>query len=151
MLLVVATLLGMLWLTSPIEPTVWAPNAVSKPEGPYVPNDRLPGFPDNVRYSPSRHGFWVAIGSPRKPEIDALANLPNVRRSVAALPKGLQPKPARFSYVLLVNETGKPVEPLQHDAPESCSPIACATEHDGWLYLGSFAREANARFKLASP
>lgn len=110
--------------------------------------DSLPGFPDNVRYSPTRHGFWVAIGSPRKPEIDTLANLPNVRRIVAALPKGLQPKPARFSYVLLVDENGKPVESFQHDAPDSYSPIACATEHDGWLYLGSFAREGIARFKL---
>ncbi len=110
--------------------------------------DSLPGFPDNVRYSPSRNGFWVAIGSPRKPALDALAGWPEVRRIVAALPKALQPKPARHSYVLLVDANGKPVESFQHEAPDSYSPIACVTEHEGFLYLGSFAREGLARFKL---
>lgn len=110
--------------------------------------DSLPGFPDNVRWSPSRQGFWVAIGSPRKPEIDLLASWPNVRRVVAAMPRALQPKPARLSYVLLVGLDGKPVESFQHEGPDSYSPVACATEHDGYLYLGSFAREGVARFKL---
>ncbi len=110
--------------------------------------DSLPGFPDNVRWSPSRKGFWVAIGSPRKRELDMLGNWPNVRRIVAALPKALQLKAARHSYVLLVDLEGKPVESFQHEAPDSYSPIACATEHEGYLYLGSFAREGVARFKL---
>lgn len=110
--------------------------------------DSLPGFPDNVRWSASRQGFWVAIGSLRKPEMDLLADWPNVRRIVAALPEALLPKPARQSYVLLVDLEGKPVESFQRDAPDSYSPIACATEHEGWLYLGSFAREGVARFKL---
>jgi sugar lactone lactonase YvrE len=110
--------------------------------------DSLPGFPDNVRPAPSRHGFWVAIGSPRKPEVDLLADFPAIRRVVAGMPKALQPKPARISYVLLVDENGKPVESFQHEAPDSYSPVACATEHEGYLYLGSFAREGVARFKL---
>lgn len=110
--------------------------------------DSLPGFPDNVRWSPTRNGFWVAIGSPRKPEMDALAAWPNVRRIVASLPKFAQPRPARHAYVLLVDAEGKPVESFQHDAPDSFSPIASATELDGFLYLGSFAREGVARFKL---
>ena len=110
--------------------------------------DSLPGFPDNVRWSPTRKGFWVAIGSPRKVEVDMLADWPNVRRVVAGLPKFVQPKAARHSYVLLVDVDGKPVESFQHDAADSYSPIACATEHDGYLYLGSFAREGLARFKL---
>lgn len=110
--------------------------------------DSLPGFPDNVRWSPSRKGFWVAIGSPRKPELDMLADWPNIRRMVAGLPHAFQPKAARHAYVLLVDVEGKPVESFQHDARDSYSPIACVTEHEGWLYLGSFAREGVARFKL---
>jgi sugar lactone lactonase YvrE len=110
--------------------------------------DSLPGFPDNVRWSPSRKGFWVAIGSPRKPELDLIADWPNIRRIVGGLPKFLQPKAARVSYVLLVDLEGKPVESFQHDASDSYSPIACVTEHEGYLYLGSFAREGVARFKL---
>jgi hypothetical protein len=50
--------------------------------------------------------------------------------------------------VLLVEEQGKPVESFQRDAPDSYSPIACVTEADGYLYLGSYAREGVARFKL---
>lgn len=110
--------------------------------------DALPGFPDNVRWSPTRNGFWVAIGSPRKPLIDKLADWPQVRRIAAALPKPLQPKAARHAYVLFVDANGKPVESFQDESADSYSPIACVTEADGWLYLGSFAREGVARFKL---
>jgi sugar lactone lactonase YvrE len=114
--------------------------------------DSLPGFPDNVRYSKARHVFWVAIGSPRKPEIDSLAHLPLLRKLITYLPPNLRPAPARHAYVLAVDEAGKPVESLQYDAPDSYSPVACATESaDGWLYLGSFAREGVARVKLPPP
>lgn len=110
--------------------------------------DSLPGFPDNVRRSPTGKGFWVAIGSPRKADIEAMAHLPMLRKIVGGLPPALLPKPERHSWVLLVDAQGKPVESFQHVAPDSYSPIACVTEADGWLYLGSFAREGVARFKL---
>lgn len=110
--------------------------------------DSLPGFPDNVRWSPTRNGFWVAIGSPRKPFIDMLASWPNARRIAGALPKALQPKAARHSYVLLVDVNGKAVESFQDEGAETYSPVAGVTEADGYLYLGSFAREGLARFKL---
>ena len=110
--------------------------------------DSLPGFPDNVRYSKARHVFWVAIGSPRNGLLDGLAHWPHVRALIARLPKAVQPAPERHAYVLAVNEAGEPVESLQDRSPNSYSPIACATEADGWLYLGSFAREGIARVKL---
>lgn len=110
--------------------------------------DSLPAFPDNVRRAVSRPGFWVALGSPRKPEVDMLAGYPFIRRLVGGLPKPLMPKAARHAWVMLVDEQGKPVESFQHEGADSYSPIACATEHDGWLYLGSFAPEGVARFKL---
>lgn len=110
--------------------------------------DSLPGFPDNVRRA-SRGGYWVALGSPRKPVLDALAGWPFARRLVTALPRALQPKAARHAWVLRVDADGTPVESLHHDAPDSYSPIAAATESaDGWLYLGSFAREGLARVRL---
>ncbi|MGV3621437.1 MAG: SMP-30/gluconolactonase/LRE family protein [Archangium sp.] len=110
--------------------------------------DSLPGFPDNVRWSASRGGFWVAIGSPRKPFIDTLSAWPNIRRIAGALPKALQPKAARHSYVLFVDVNGKPVESFQDEGGDTYSPIAGVTEHEGWLYLGSFAREGVARVRL---
>lgn len=111
--------------------------------------DSLPGFPDNVRYSKQRHVFWVAIGSPRKPDLDGVAHFPLVRKLIALMPKALQPAPAKHAYVLAVDEQGVPVESLQYEGADSYSPIACATESpDGWLYLGSFAQVGVARIKL---
>jgi len=110
--------------------------------------DSLPGFPDNLRYSPTRHVFWVAIGSRRKPELDALAGWPRVRRLVSRLPSSLQPAPERHAYVLAVDEGGRVVESLQFRGEDSYSPVASVIEHEGFLYLGSFIREGFARFKL---
>lgn len=110
--------------------------------------DALPGFPDNVRYAKDRHVFWVAIGSPRNPLVDALAGSPFLRGVIAKLPKAVQPAPERHGFALAVGEDGKPVESLQHRAPGSYSPVATAIEHDGWLYLGSFRLEGVARVKL---
>lgn len=110
--------------------------------------DSLPGFPDNVRYSKSRHVFWVAIGSRRNALLDALAHWPRLRKLVARLPEAVQPKEERHGYVLAVDEAGQPVESLQDESASSYSPVACATESGGWLYLGSFAREGLARVKL---
>ncbi|MDX2013889.1 MAG: SMP-30/gluconolactonase/LRE family protein [Myxococcaceae bacterium] len=113
--------------------------------------DALPGFPDNVRFSPERGVFWVAIGSPRNPLVDTLGPHPFLRSLVSKLPKAVQPAPARHAFVVGVDVSGQVVEVLQHRAPGSYSPIASALEHDGWLYLGSFAREGVARLKLDPP
>ncbi len=110
--------------------------------------DALPGFPDNVRYSPSRQGYWVAIGSPRVPLVDALGSLPLLRRLLGGLPAFLKPKPQRHAYALLVDLEGKPIESLQYQNTDSYSPISCVTEHQGWLYLGSFVRMGMARIQL---
>ena len=45
--------------------------------------DALPGFPDNVRYSKERRVFWVAIGSPRNPLVDRLADSPGLRKALS--------------------------------------------------------------------
>lgn len=110
--------------------------------------DALPGFPDNIRYAKDRRVFWVAIGSPRQALIDALAPYPFLRKLISRLPKAVQPAPERHAMVLGLDERGKVVENLQHRAPDSYSPIASAVERDGYLYLGSFAREGVARLKL---
>jgi len=108
--------------------------------------DSLPGFPDNLRYSAARHVFWVAIASPRKPELDALAGWPLVRKLVSRLPTAVQPAPDRHAYV--VDDDGRLVQSLQYRAPDSYSPISSVVEHQGALYLGSFAREGYGRLTL---
>ncbi len=108
----------------------------------------LPGFPDNVRFSTARQLFYVAIGSPRNPLVDTLASSPRLRALVSKLPKAVQPAPERHAMVAAVDLTGTVVQTFQYRAPDSYSPIASALEHDGFLYLGSFAREGVARFRL---
>lgn len=128
--------LWRLWLTGPKQ-------GVKEPFG--AP---LPGFPDNVRLSKTRGVFWVAIGSPRNALVDSLAHAPFVRSLIAKLPRAVQPAPARHAFVAAFDLEGKAVDALQYEAPDSYSPIASALEHDGFLYLGSFAREGVARLKL---
>jgi sugar lactone lactonase YvrE len=110
--------------------------------------DSLPGFPDNVTWSPSRQVFWVAIGSPRDPAVDALAPYPFLRKVVARLPKAVQPKPQPHATVLAFDAAGKRVENLQWKDPVTYAPIASVIEHDGALYLGSFREDGYARYRL---
>jgi sugar lactone lactonase YvrE len=110
--------------------------------------DSLPGFPDNVTWSPSRQVFWVAIGSPRDEAVDAMAPSPFLRKVVARLPKAVQPKPQAHATVLAYDANGKLVENLQWADPSAYSPIASVVEHDGALYLGSFALSGYARYPL---
>jgi sugar lactone lactonase YvrE len=110
--------------------------------------DALPGFPDNIRYAKDRHVFWVAVGSPRQALVDALGPYPFLRKVISRLPKAVQPAPERHAMVLGIDESGKVVENLQYRAADSYSPVASAVERDGYLYLGSYAREGVARLKL---
>ncbi len=112
----------------------------------------LPGFPDNVRWAPGRKVFWVAIGSLRKPEVDALAPFPRLRTLVARLPPSLQPAPDHHAYALALDEQGQVVETLQDPGPGSYSPVASVAEGpDGFLYLGSVTRSGLARLPFPKP
>jgi sugar lactone lactonase YvrE len=109
--------------------------------------DNLPGFPDNITWSPTRRAFWVAIGSPRNRLLDKVAGRPWLRKVIARLPRALQPAPERHAWALALGEDGKVVADLQYVAKDSYSPVASVIEHDGWLYLGSFIRDGVARVK----
>lgn len=123
----------------------------------YVPSgrkelfaDSLPGFPDNVTWSPERKVFWVAVGSPRNKLVDALAGTPFVRKAIFRLPKAVQPAPVRHATVLAYDERGKLVEDLQWKDPAAYSPIASVVEHDGALYMGSYLIDGYWRYALRS-
>ena len=97
--------------------------------------DNLPGFPDNIA-SNGKGMFWLALANPRNAIADALAPYPRLRRAVWKLPKVLQPKPVRYSFVLGLDTSGKVSRNLQ-DPAGSLAPIASVNEFDGKLYLGS--------------
>ena len=109
--------------------------------------ENLPGFPDNITYGREKQRYWVALAAPRDPIVDALSAWPHLRRAIARLPKALMPKPKRHAQILALDLDGKVIAYLDHDAPDSFSPISSVREHDGWLYLGSFGRDAVGRIR----
>jgi sugar lactone lactonase YvrE len=111
--------------------------------------DGLPGFPDNLTISPDRKRFWVALPAPRHPVADRLAGWPGLRRAIARLPRWVQPKPQRHAQIVALDLDGRPVAYLDHDAAGAYAPISSVREHGGWLYLGSYERDAIGR--IAAP
>jgi sugar lactone lactonase YvrE len=109
--------------------------------------DNLPGFPDGLSYN-GVDRYWVALVTPRDSVLDKLLPHPFLRKAVLRLPKFLQPKPKRYSFVVALDENGRVVESLQ-DGSESCyGQIANVIEHDGLLYFGSIGESAVGRYRL---
>jgi sugar lactone lactonase YvrE len=111
--------------------------------------ENLPGFPDNVTWSPSRGVFWVALFSPRVPALDATLPRPWLRKVVARLPRALQPEPPRRLLVLAVDPAGHIVDALEDGSEGAYAPVTSAREHDGWLWLGSLEEVSLGRVRLA--
>ena len=109
--------------------------------------ENLPGFPDGI-LSNGKDKFWLALVTPRNKLLDRLLPYPFLRKVIARLPKALQPKPARYSFVIALDSTGHVVENLQ-DPSENCyAEIANVVERDGALYFGSIGESAIGRFAL---
>lgn len=111
--------------------------------------DNLPGFPDNITWSPKRGAYWIAIGSPRNPLVDSLAGSPGLRKAVLRLPQALQPAPEKHAWAIAVDESGAVVASPQLRDPAAYSPVSSVLERDGFLYIGSFACDGVAR--VAAP
>ena len=110
--------------------------------------ENLPGFPDNVTWSPERKVFWVALW-PRVGAVDALAPYPWLRKVVRRLPRGLQPDPAPHAWAVAVDERGQIVDSLEWISKSAYFPITSVRERDGWLWLGSLDQDGVGR--IAAP
>ena len=110
--------------------------------------DNLPGFPDNVTWSPDRKAFWVALW-PRVGAVDALAPYPFLRKVVRRLPRFLQPDPATHAWAVAIDEGGRIVDSLEWLAPSAYFPVTSVRERDGWLWLGSLSQRGVGR--IAAP
>jgi sugar lactone lactonase YvrE len=106
--------------------------------------DNLPGFPDNVTWSPERKVFWVALW-PRVGAVDALAPYPFLRKVVRRLPRRFQPDPATHAWVVAIDEQGRIVDSLEWLAPSAYFPVTSVRERDGWLWLGSLSQRGVGR------
>ncbi len=111
--------------------------------------DNLPGFPDNLSFN-GHDRFWVALASPRNPQLDDMAGKPWLRKVVARLPKFLQPGPVAHSIVLGFDVDGKLVANLQYKGSDAYAPITSVEEHGPWLYFGSLSAPSLARMPLSA-
>ncbi len=109
--------------------------------------DNLPGFPDNLSRG-SVGGFWAALTSPRRPQLDAILPRPAARRAMVRLPERLQPQPVRYGLVLQLDDDGEVIRSL-HGPSGSFSHLTAAEEHHGFLYLGSLVETAIGRVPVA--
>jgi sugar lactone lactonase YvrE len=110
--------------------------------------ENLPGFPDNVTWSPERKAFWVALW-PRVGAVDALAPYPMFRTMVRRLPRQVQPDPAPHAWAVAVDERGQVVDSLEWISHRAYFPVTSVREHDGWLWLGSLSQDGVGR--VAAP
>jgi sugar lactone lactonase YvrE len=109
--------------------------------------ENLPGFPDGIS-SNGKDRFWLALVTPRNKLLDTVLPYPFLRKVISRLPKLLQPKPARYSFVIALDLSGHVVENLQDPSPNCYAEIANVVERDGTLYFGSIGESAIGRFAL---
>lgn len=112
---------------------------------PLVPS--LPGFCDNVTWSPERGVFWAAIAAPRNRRLDELAGRPFLRKVLMRLPERYKPAPAHHAMVVAFRPDGTIVDVLEDPAPSSYAPITSVVERDGFLYLGSLSAGGIGRIR----
>lgn len=106
----------------------------------------LPAYPDNV--SATGDGtYWIALPSPRVRIAERLLPHPRVRQLAALLPDRLQPRPARYSIVALVDGAGTVLRTLHGPAGRYCM-LTGVRQHGDALWLGSLTERGIARTRL---
>ena len=108
--------------------------------------DNLPGFPDNITTS-DRNFFWVALpqGPETRKNIDSLLPHVSIRKILARLPQFVLSQSGEASLLLALTVEGEIVLALQTVKAPAYSEITSATEHGGFLYLGSIREDGIAR------
>ena len=108
--------------------------------------DNLPGFPDGISCN-GKDTFWLALVSPRKPDVDALLPQPFLRKIIMRLPEAMLPAAENYGFILGLDVDGRVVHNLQ-DPSASYAQITSVQEHEGMLYLGSLVEDAIGRLPV---
>lgn len=109
--------------------------------------DNLPGFPDGV--SSNRQGtFWLALPSPRNPDLDKAHPSPFTKSIITKLPQWMQPGAIKRGFVVSLNEAGEVTGAYHDPAGERVYMVTSVEEHGGYIYLGSLEAPFAARLKL---
>jgi sugar lactone lactonase YvrE len=103
----------------------------------------LPGLPDNITFN-DRDTYWLALYQLRDPAIETLQAKPFLRKVVMRLPSFMKTSDTSPScgFVLGLDLNGRVIHNLQDPSGEFASRVSSVTEHEGFLYLGTFGKEA---------
>ena len=109
--------------------------------------DNLPGFPDGV--SANREGtFWLALPSPRNPQMDNMHPNPFMKGLVTKLPTWMQPGAIKRGMVVSLDEEGN-VTGSYHDPEGQRVYMITSVEQVGdFIYLGSLEAPFVGRIRL---
>jgi len=108
--------------------------------------ENLPGFPDGI--SQGLDGlFWIALVSPRNPDLDEMSSSVFLKNLVAKLPAAVQPAAIHHGFVLGVDGSGQVQYNLQ-DPDGSFAEITSVQQFGDVIYLGSLYEDKIARYSL---
>jgi len=79
----------------------------------------------------------LALYTVRNTLLDLVHPLPLVKNILASVPPALQPKPARYGFVLHLDADGKILDSLQDPSGEHIANVTTVREKGGFLYLAS--------------
>lgn len=105
--------------------------------------ENLPGLPDNITFN-GNNTYWLALYQLRNPFLETLQARPFLRKIVFRLPRFLTASDASSpscGFVLGLDPNGRVIHNLQDPSGESASRVSSITEHEGYLYLGTFGKE----------
>jgi len=108
--------------------------------------ENLPGFPDGISQG-SDGIYWLAIVSPRKPDLDQISGSAFLKNQIAKLPAFLQPKPVHYSFVLGLDGNGTVKYNLQ-DPAAGFAEITSVQQEGDMLYLGTLYEQGIARIAI---
>jgi hypothetical protein len=88
--------------------------------------------------------YWVALVSPRNPQVDKLAGKPFLREVIQRLPALLRPQAVAYGHIIAIDGNGKVLVDLRD--PTGKYPInTSVTETKDYLYIGSLVTSGVGR------
>jgi sugar lactone lactonase YvrE len=106
----------------------------------------LPAYPDNMTGT-GADTYWIALPSPRMKLAERLLPHPRLRQLAAFMPDRLQPQPARYSIVALVDGAGTVLRTL-HGPAGRYHMVTGVRQVGEALWLGSLAERGIAKVPL---
>lgn len=121
--------------------------------GTYEVFAQLPGFPDNISWSP-RGGFWVAIHSRRERILEWVLSYPWIGNALLKLPFDIMKAYSHLAkwrgsgLAMRLSEQGEVLETFEDKSGNRWRSMAEVQEKDGTLWIGSISMPFAGKYKI---